>query len=182
MPKLAVERAQVTPEGLVGDGHHDTKHHGGVDRAVCLFAMEVIDRLRAEGHPIGPGTIGENVTVAGLEWKAVAPGRVIEFAGGVVLEVTAYTTPCSTIRESFRGLEFNRVKQEQHAGDSRVYARVVREGELRVGETVWVRVSGLESCSAAQISADLREEHPSTAGPADADTRASGPDDPVRRS
>ncbi len=136
VPKLPVEAAEVTLTGLVGDRQNDTKHHGGPDRAVCLFALEVIERLEGEGHPIGPGTTGENVTVAGVEWASVAPGGRFVFEGGVELEVTSYTTPCSTIRESFRELKFNRVKQADHPGESRVYARVLQPGRVRVGELV----------------------------------------------
>jgi MOSC domain-containing protein YiiM len=138
VPKLAVPRAMVRIEGIEGDGHNDTKHHGGPTAAVCLFALEVIENLRAEGHPIGPGTTGENVTVSGIDWSRVGPGSRIVFDGGVELEVTRYTEPCSTIRDSFTGLQFRRIKQDMHPGESRVYARVVREGEIGVGEGLTV--------------------------------------------
>jgi MOSC domain-containing protein YiiM len=136
VPKLPVDAAVIAAGGLVGDGHDDTKHHGGPNAAVCLFSLEVIARLREEGHPIGPGTTGENVTLAGLDWPRVAPGCRLIFDGGVELEITQYTGPCATIRNSFRGLEFRRIKQELHLGESRVYARVIREGQLRTGEQV----------------------------------------------
>ncbi len=68
VPKLPVERVVVSPNGLAGDGHDDTVHHGGPCRAVCLYALERIGALRQEGHPVEPGRLGENVTVAGLDW------------------------------------------------------------------------------------------------------------------
>jgi MOSC domain-containing protein YiiM len=139
VPKIAIDRAHVSAEGIEGDGQNDRKHHGGPERAVCLFSMEVIEKLRAEGHPIGPGTTGENLTIQGLEWAAVVPGVRVVFEGGVELEVASYTVPCSTIRDSFVGLNHRRIKQEEHPGESRVYARVVREGEVRAGEGVELR-------------------------------------------
>jgi MOSC domain-containing protein YiiM len=42
----------VTVLGLEGDGHHDSKHHGGAERAVCLYGLEQIQALQAEGHAI----------------------------------------------------------------------------------------------------------------------------------
>ena len=136
VPKLPIPAARVAMLGLEGDGHNDTRHHGGPEAAVCLFSLEVIRRLQAEGHPISPGSTGENVTVEGLDWAAVQPGTLLHFEGGLELEVTQYTTPCSTIRNSFNHLDFRRIKQDLHPGESRVYARVIREGTIRPNEAV----------------------------------------------
>jgi MOSC domain-containing protein YiiM len=134
VPKRPVPRARVGVGGLEGDGHDDPRH-GGLEAAVSLFAAEAIARVAAEGHPIGPGTTGENLTVAGLDWSLVAPGVHLRI-GEVVLEVTRYTTPCKTIRASFRHGDFNRIHQQRHPGDSRVYARVIREGTIAVGDVI----------------------------------------------
>jgi len=135
VPKNAVPEARVLRDGLVGDAHHDHRH-GGPDRAMCLFSLEVIRRLQREGHPIAPGTVGENLTVEGLDWNQIRPGSrmVVGDGDGVELEVVAYTKPCSTIRESFTALEFRRIQQDLHPGESRVYARVLREGTVRMGD------------------------------------------------
>ncbi|MCC6675512.1 MAG: MOSC domain-containing protein [Phycisphaerales bacterium] len=142
VPKGAVERAAVGAEGLEGDRQNDRKHHGGPERAVCLFALEVIERLRGEGHPIGPGTTGENLTIEGLDWPRVVPGARLVFDGGVELEISSFTTPCATIRDSFTGLAFGRIKQADHPGESRVYARVIRGGALARGEGVRLVAAG----------------------------------------
>jgi len=134
VPKRPVPSARVGVAGMEGDGHDDARH-GGPEAAVSLFAAEAIARVASEGHPIGPGTTGENLTVAGLDWSLVAPGVHLRI-GEVVLEVTRYTTPCKTIRGSFRDGDFNRIHQQRHPGDSRVYARVIHEGTIAVGNTV----------------------------------------------
>lgn len=54
VPKLPVASAQVTAQGLVGDRQKNLKYHGGPDRALCLWSLEVIETLLAEGHPIAP--------------------------------------------------------------------------------------------------------------------------------
>jgi MOSC domain-containing protein YiiM len=136
VPKRPVPSARVTRDGVEGDRQNDLKHHGGPERAVSLFSLEVIERLRAEGHPIAPGTAGENLTLAGLDWHAVKPGCRLRFDGGVELEVASFTNPCSTIRDSFTDLDFRRIKQDLHPGESRVYARVLAEGTISAGEAV----------------------------------------------
>ncbi len=135
VPKLPVWQARVGPEGLEGDLHHDTRNHGGPERAVCLFSLEVIGRLRAEGHPVSAGSLGENVTVAGLDWTGVRPTSRLR-VGEVELAVTRYTTPCKTIRHNFRDGDITRVHPERYPGEARVYARVLRPGTVRAGDLV----------------------------------------------
>jgi MOSC domain-containing protein YiiM len=137
VPKRAVAEARVTRLGLEGDAHRDLEHHGGPERAVCLFPQEAIQALRAEGHAIVPGAIGENVTTEGLDWSLVRPD-VYLMLGDVVLQVTRYTSPCVSIAPVFVGRDYSRVSQKRHPGFSRVYARVVVEGVLRAGDPVRV--------------------------------------------
>ncbi len=134
VPKRAVHSAQVETLGVSGDKHRDTKNHGGPDRAVCLYSLEKILALQAEGHPIYPGSAGENITLTGVDWEAVTPGKRICLGDSVVLEVTLYTTPCQNIVESFADGNSNRILQKTHAGWSRVYARVLQPGGVRIGD------------------------------------------------
>lgn len=71
VPKRSVSDAQVSLSGLKGDDQDDKTHHGGPDRAVCIYSLERIRELHAEGHPIDVGTAGENMTVAGLRARIV---------------------------------------------------------------------------------------------------------------
>jgi len=141
VPKRAVESAQVTRDGVRGDRQRNLKYHGGRERALCLWSLERIEALRAEGHPVSPGSTGENVTVAGVEWAALAPGVRLRI-GPVLAEVTDYTRPCRTIARSFLGGRSGRVSQKTHPGWSRVYARVLEEGRVAVGDAVIVVASG----------------------------------------
>jgi MOSC domain-containing protein YiiM len=136
VPKRAVAQARVGAEGLEGDGHRDAEHHGGPERAVCLYAMEAIRGLQAEGHAISPGAVGENVTVEGLAWDEVVPGARLRLGDEVRLEVTRYTSPCANIMPVFRDGDYARVSQKRHPGWSRVYARVLAGGLLHPGDPV----------------------------------------------
>ena len=94
VPKTPVPSAEVTRAGVDGDAHRDLEHHGGPDRAVCLFSLEQIQALQAEGHSVVPGALGENVTVEGVDWPSVVPGSRLQLGGQLLLEVTRYTSPC----------------------------------------------------------------------------------------
>ena len=136
VPKLPVETARITHLGIEGDSHRDTEHHGGPERALCVFAVERIEALRREGHPIVPGAIGENLTVEGLDWSAIAPEDLLLLGEGVLIQVTRYTSPCQNITAAFSDGNYARVSQKRHAGDSRVYCRVLRGGMIRRGDAV----------------------------------------------
>ena len=136
VPKTPVPLARVTTAGLEGDGHRDMDNHGGPERAVCLFALEQIRALQAEGHPVVPGALGENVTIEGIEWSRVVPGSRLQLGDAVTLEITRYTSPCINIRPAFAHGEYSRVSEKRHPGWSRVYARVVIPGTVRTGDVV----------------------------------------------
>jgi len=138
VPKGRVSGAQVSRSGLEKDAQDDKEHHGGPERAVCLYSLERIRSLQTEGHPIDIGTAGENVTVEGIDWDRIVPGVTIKIGEQVLLEVASFTNPCKTIRASFIAGEFIRIAQKLHPGWSRVYARVIREGQIRFGDPVEV--------------------------------------------
>jgi MOSC domain-containing protein YiiM len=138
VPKFAVREATVNELGLKGDDHRFPKIHGGPERALCLFSLERILELQAEGHPIFPGAVGENVTIAGLDWNKLAPGTKLALGDEVLVELTTYTTPCNTIPDYFVDGKYQRISQKVHPGYSRIYARVLQGGQLLVGQTVEV--------------------------------------------
>lgn len=136
VPKLPIHEAAVTADGLAGDRQRNLKYHGGPQRALCLYALESILQLQAEGHPIFPGSVGENVTLAGLAWESLTLGSRLRLGPEVEIEITAYAVPCDTIQASFADRRSIHISQKLHPGSSRLYARVLREGTLRVGQPV----------------------------------------------
>ncbi len=141
VPKRAVASAEVGPLGLDGDGVNHPKIHGGPERAVCLWSLDRILALQREGHPVFPGAVGENLTLAGLDWEALEPGTVLACGEGVRLQIASYTTPCKTVAAYFAEGQFKRISQERYPGWSRVYARVLTPGRLRPGDEVRVETA-----------------------------------------
>ncbi len=143
VPKLPVREVAISTLGLAGDGHEDLVHHGGPERAVSLWSLELIQSLQSEGHPIWPGAAGENVTISGLDWATLAPGARLALGDQVIVELIEPAPPCRTIMTAFADRKYSRISQKTHPGWSRFYARVARDGALRVGSTVTVLASGL---------------------------------------
>lgn len=139
-PKEAVSCAEVAARGVVGDRQATRAHHGRPFQAVSLYSLEVIEALAAEGHPITPGSVGENLTLSGLEWERLRPG--IRLAVGeqdpAVLELTSWAPPCSNIAASFSDRRFDRIDHDTHPGWGRAYAWVIRPAAVVRGDPVAV--------------------------------------------
>lgn len=138
VPKRAVSSARLTRLGLEGDAVEHTKIHGGPERALCIYSLERILALQQEGGTLFPGALGENVTTVGLPWDDVEPGMRLAL-GDCEVELTRWTTPCSTT-SPYTFDDVKRFHQDHRPGWSRVYAKVLREGELAPGMPV--RVTG----------------------------------------
>ena len=145
VPKLPVGRAWVGPFGLDGDKHSEPTVHGGPHRAVCLFGIEVIERLQSEGHPTEPGGVGENLTTSGIEWSLLPVGALVRVGDALELEISSSTTPCATQTGNFSDGNFNRILIDRHPSDSRMYARVVREGYVAPGDAIVVLAAAPDS-------------------------------------
>ena len=138
VPKIARSAAAVRVRGVEADRQRDPRYHGGPTRAVCLYSLELIRALQAEGHAIDVGCIGENFTLTGVPWEQMVPGAKLE-VGEVRLELTSYAGPCNNLRPYFSAGDFARVSQKVNPGWSRLYARVLREGTVQVGDAVRVQ-------------------------------------------
>ncbi len=136
VPKLPVARVEVGFSGAAGDRQRNLKHHGGPDRALCLYSLERIMALQQEGHPIVPGATGENLTLAGFDWDLLQPGMRLRVGARLEIETTSFTEPCRHISGSFIDGAFVRLLQDRHPGWSRLYARVLTTGEIAVGDEV----------------------------------------------
>lgn len=151
VPKLPVPRAWVGRLGLDGDGHREDTVHGGPLRAVCLFSIEAIERLQAEGHPVEPGSVGENLTTTGVEWSTLPTGARARIGEELLIELLAPAMPCDTQRPNFLRGQVNRISSVLHPSDSRMYARVLREGDVRPGDPIEVLPAEPESDIEAQL-------------------------------
>ena len=142
VPKPPVDGTRIVRLGLDGDGHATPEPtHGGVDGAVCLYAQEAIERVRADGHRAFPGAYGENLTLLGIDWSMLAPVDRLAIGdpdAGALLELVTYASPCQTIAPWFTERRIARVSAQVHPEDARWYARVLREGPVAPGMAVRV--------------------------------------------
>jgi MOSC domain-containing protein YiiM/GNAT superfamily N-acetyltransferase len=148
VPKRPVARAWVGPLGLEGDRHRHDTVHGGPHRAVALLGIEAIERVRADGHPIAPGSVGENLTTEGIELATLPIGTRLAVGERLLLELSAPANPCDVIGASFRGGKSGRISIITHPTDSRMYARTLVEGAVRPGDPIRILPPAPDSAAA----------------------------------
>jgi MOSC domain-containing protein YiiM len=132
VPKNAVDSVEVGYRGVIGDRQATRVHHGRPWQALCLWSADVVAAHAAAGHPIRPGSAGENISLRGADWSQWCPGRRIRL-GEVEATVTAYAIPCTKNARWFADGDYERMSHER-ADQSRIYARVDRPGRISVGD------------------------------------------------
>lgn len=129
IPKTPLEVGEVKTPGIVGDGHNHEKHITPM-QALCLFDVAGIEELKAEGYPLSPGAIGENITIDGMDVDELEIGDRLRFSGGVEIEITKRRKPCYVLDAIDQTLKKALIDR------CGVYAKIITEGQLRPGETV----------------------------------------------
>lgn len=137
VPKLPIDKAQIKFEGVDGDFNkfRTEKKNSTGTRAVTLFSLEQIEKLKSEGHAIDVGTTGENITIEGVEWPSLEVGARM-MIGEAMIELSEPTAPCSKIGKSFIDGAFSRIDHELELGWSRWSASVIEEGQVEIGSQV----------------------------------------------
>jgi len=137
VPKLPINKAQIKFEGVDGDFNkfRTEKKNSAGTRAVTLFSLEQIEKLKSEGHAIDVGTTGENITIEGVDWPSLEVGARM-MIGEAMIELSEPTAPCSKIGKSFIDGAFSRIDHELELGWSRWSASVIEEGQVEIGSQV----------------------------------------------
>ncbi len=137
IPKRPIPEATITAQGILGDHWAHPDIHGGPNQALLLITSEGIEELVAQGYPLFPGALGENLTTAGLNRRQMRVGQRYR-AGGAFLELTKLRAPCTTLLVYGPAINQAVYDAQVKAGDPSTprwglggfYARVLRAGTI----------------------------------------------------
>lgn len=118
----------ATTTNLTGDQQADLKHHGGPDKAICVYPTEHYTYWEKRiGKSFHHGDFGENLSLEGLTEDKVRIGDILQ-AGDCLFQISQPRQPCYKIAA------FHQVKELpvwiQQTGYSGYYLRVLKEGTL----------------------------------------------------
>lgn len=157
---------QVKPLGLVGDEQADLSVHGGLEKAVYAYPSEHYAYWQAARRDAGlagiddslpPGSLGENLTLAGLLETDVWAGDVLRFPG-CALRVTVPREPCYKFNAAMGFAQASKLMAQ--SGFCGFYLAVHTPGVLRAGDAFEViagqRGTGIPELFAAKMRKHLR--------------------------
>ncbi len=137
----------LTNLGFEGDGVGDLKHHGGNDKAVCVYGIDnygywekVLDRKMPEA------AFGENFSVTGMKEDVVCIGDIYK-VGSAIVQVSQPRQPCSTLAARYGREDF--VKLVIDSGRTGFYFSVLQEGLVTVGDRLDIVSQDLHGVSIA---------------------------------
>jgi MOSC domain-containing protein YiiM len=148
---------QIRRLGLDGDSICDTVNHGGVDQAVYAYASEDTEWWQEQladelSFRLGPGSLGENLTLRGVDVTNAVIGERWQ-VGGAVLQVAVPRLPCSTFANYWQVDRLS--KRFVQAGRPGAYLRVLTEGAVAAGDELRVLDRPSHGLTLAQTLAAL---------------------------
>jgi MOSC domain-containing protein YiiM len=134
----------MSDAGIEGDRQRNLKVHGGPNKAVLMISAEFVDELAGTGYPVGYGSLGENLTVGGLDRTLWRKGQRYRVGPDAVIELTTLRSPCFNLDVFGPAIKSEVYDLRCRAGDvtspnwarGGFYARVVRPGLVMAGAPV----------------------------------------------
>ena len=122
-------------QGFQGDEQADRKNHGGVDKAVCVYAATHYPGWREELGlaDLSFGAFGENLTVEGLDEANVCVGDILD-VGGARIQVSQPRQPCWKLARNARIDDL--AARVERTGRTGFYFRVLRHGAVAAGDAL----------------------------------------------
>jgi MOSC domain-containing protein YiiM len=119
---------------LDGDDQADRRVHGGPTKSIYAYAVEDYQWWAGEiGSSLGPGTFGENLTVAGIDLRAAVVGERWQ-VGGITARVTEPRIPCFKLGIRMGDAAF--VGRFAAAGRPGTYLAIERAGDVGAGDLI----------------------------------------------
>jgi MOSC domain-containing protein YiiM len=125
--RVGVGSLELTELNLEGDQQADLSVHGGPDKAVYVYPAEHYQGWSTDSFSLGPGGVGENVSLSGAEEDTVRIGDVWAW-GNALLEVSQPRTPCFKL--AMRTGRKDVIPAMIDSGRTGWYLRVLRPGRV----------------------------------------------------
>jgi MOSC domain-containing protein YiiM len=123
--------------GFENDGVGDLKHHGGSDKAVCVYSLDHYSYWEDTlGIRLPDAAFGENLTVSNLSEDEICIGDIF-LLGTSSVQVSQPRQPCRTLAARYGRDDL--VKLVVDSGHTGFYLRVLEEGIVEKGAELMLK-------------------------------------------
>lgn len=131
---ITTEKVFLTRVGFEGDGQADLVHHGGPDKAVCVYPYEHYEYWSEYlQEKLQLGAFGENLTLFGVAEKDVCIGDIFQL-GEAVVQISQPRQPCYKLSARYNNKSLPLAFEE--TGFTGYYFRVLEEGYVSSSSTI----------------------------------------------
>jgi MOSC domain-containing protein YiiM len=135
--KTGMKKDPVSSGQLVeGHGIRDDAHAGPYHRQISLLAQESINKMKAKGADVVPGSFAENLTTEGIDLPTLPVGTIIRTSGGATLEVTQIGKVCHDHCAIYEAVGDCVMPREG------IFVKVLGGGTISPGDTITVAEGG----------------------------------------
>ena len=146
----------VGPLGLAGDEQADRRLHGGLSKAVYAYGaghyafwqtVRAQARVSLWDEPLSPGSVGENLTVQGLDEARLWIGDRLVLPG-CVLAVSEPRMPCGKFSAAMGFAQAGKLMNQ--SGYCGAYLAVIEPGSVQAGDDIRVE-AGLREVNLREL-------------------------------
>ena len=117
--------------GFEHDGVGDLKHHGGIDKAVCVYSLDHYPFWEETlGMKLPVAAFGENLTVSDADEDDICIGDIFRL-GTALVQVSQPRQPCRTLAARYGRDDL--IKLVVDSGRTGFYFKVLEEGNVEKG-------------------------------------------------
>jgi MOSC domain-containing protein YiiM len=118
--------------GIADDGHAGHWH-----RQLSLLSKKSIEKIRAKGLPVDYGDFAENLSIEGIDLYLLPVGTTLTIGSEAIIRLTQIGKECHARCNIFYQVGDCVMPREG------VFAEVLQEGEVTVGDTIKVMIASV---------------------------------------
>lgn len=131
--KKNIDRAKF----IVDHGMENDAHAGNWHRQVSLLSYDRIEEFKAKGAPVDHGSFGENLVVAGIDFKQLPVGTKLQ-CNDVLMEVTQIGKECHA------HCEIHKIMGDCIMPREGIFVKILTPGEIAVGDEMVILAEEVE--------------------------------------
>lgn len=158
--ELSHDALHLSTLNLQGDEQGNTVHHGGIDKAACVYAAEHYPYWEEKlGWRLPVSAFGENFTVVNLTEDKAHIGDIFRW-GKAVVQISQPRQPCFKLAARYGEKQLPSFLM--NTGFTGFYLRVLEEGEVAPGSEITLLTADEHKITVAEANRIMYHDTDST--------------------